>query len=921
MEYPLNETVKENEFMVLPGKSEIDVRVAEFIKNHKDDKIESSQSQNFWIDFFKIFGRSIRPDAQFERHMREDIAITPEPSKSMDLFWDNTLLIEQKGAESDVSAAVKQGFEYYYNILYHKKPRYVLGCNFKTFHLFEPTGKENWKFNIEDLPNQLGRFEFMRIGGNEPAGVETPVNLEATEQMGMIYDWLNENECDPNEIQIILVRLAYCFFADDTGLFRQKNVFHRWFGETDVTGKGAGLHLNRLFEMLNTKINDRPIIAKKEFVDFPYVNGGLFAERINSFDMDNTIRQKILKVSAFDWSAISPAIFGNLFQGLMNPKTRHDLGAHYTSKDNIMKVIYPLFLRKLWDEFDDIKSGSNKHEALGEFQERLSKLCFFDPACGSGNFLIVAYEQLRELELDILNEMWSKVPESERPSVTDMSKIKVENFYGIEIHPFAARIAQTSIWMMDHLMNKKLSAEFGHVYTRLPLTEIKNIHQGDALEMDWNKVLDSSRCSYIFGNPPFGGSKNIQPEQREQLQKIAEKYNMGGTMDYVSGWFVKAGEYVGDHTQVGFVATTGISQGEQVYQIWPTLFDLGFEIVFAYEGFKWNSEARKKAQVHVVIFGLSKKPRPGKRRIFRYEDNSLVSDGFDYINPYIIGSKKRLPMVKETSRQINGLRDMKMGSKPIDDGNFIFNTDEEKTEFLKSEPGAAKYIKPYVTAENYISGKTRWILSLHGANPNELAKCPEIQKRVELVRKYRQTSPDEGTRNLDPKFYHLNVIPTNPFLIIPLHTSSNRDYVPVGFLEPPNIPSNATMIIEDATHTLFGLITSKMHMLWLDLVGGKIRTDYRYSKGMVYNTFPVPDGWKDNEKLTQAANKVLAERKKHTSTLEDLYNPTLMPRTLHKAHEQLDKTVDGLYDKNGFKSDQERIEFLLGKYEEMINHA
>ena len=789
-------------FTLLPGKSEIDVRVLEFVKAHKNDYDEVGQSQNFWVDFFNIFGRTIRPDAQFERRMRDDVAKEPRPSERIDLFWENILLIEQKSAKVDIKEAVKEAFYYYNNILEDKQPRYVLGCNFKTFHLYEAGGSD-WKFDIEDLPKNLGLFEFMRIGAPVSTMVETPVNRKAAELMGKMYKKFKENNYDEDDLQLLLVRLAYCYFADDTGLFGEKGAFINWFrGVTDAPGKSAGPYLMQFFKILDKPVDKRQT-TEKEFASFPYVNGGLFSDDIDTPVFDADLRQFVIDCGRnFNWDSISPAIFGNLFQGVMGSDTRHDSGAHYTTKDNIMRVIWPLFLERYWKEFEMIKNGPSKKEALREFQERLGNLEFFDPACGSGNFLIVAYEQLRELEIDLLKERWGDVPEEDRKSVEKMSEIKVEQFHGIEIHPFAVKIAQTSLWMMDHLMNKKLAAEFGKVYANLPLPDIKNIHEGDALEMDWNKVVESSDCSYVFGNPPFIGSKPMSADQKEQTVRITGS----GQLDYVSNWFVKAGEYVNPRTPIGFVATNSITQGEQVGDLWSKLYELGLDIIFAYESFKWDSDAKEKAKVIVVVLGLSKDPEPGGKRIFSYDGKALIGKNHKYISPYIIGADVKLPIVHESSSSMNNLPEMKMGSKPIDGGNYIF-TDEEKDEFLKKEPKADKFIRRFIDANGYINGKQRWILALHGISPDILEKLPEIKKRYLAVKEYRQKSTAPTTRDLDPAEYHLNVLPKNKFIIIPRTSSKRRNYVPMGFLEPPSIPADATMIIPDTNDGLFGLLT------------------------------------------------------------------------------------------------------------------
>jgi len=572
----------------------------------------------------------------------------------------------------------------------------------------------------------------------------------------------------------------------------------------------------------------------------------------------------------------------------------------------------------LKEEFECIKSrrGNHRKKELEKFQDKLASLKFLDPACGSGNFLIISYREIRRLELEVIRELHDK--KTQRLDISGLSKVDVDQFYGIEINEFSSRIAETALWMIDHIMNIELSQDYGIFYARIPLKKHPNIINTDALEIDWNEILPASECSYILGNPPYGGAKVQSVKQRDQINSVEDIGKSGGTLDYVCAWFFKAGQYVNEKIQISFVATNSITQGEQVGQLWPILFDkYGLNINFAHTQFKWQSEARGKAAVIVVIIGLSKSNK-NKKRLFHYDAKKIIEENPKYISPYLIGSNEYLPIVKETPKLLNGLPKIVMGSKPIDDGHYIF-TDNEKSEFLVNEPAAESLFRPFVNGKEFLNNKSRWILKLHDVNPTELRNLPEIKKRMAAVKSFRLKSKSAGTRKLaeTPRRYHLNVIPTKPFLVVPATTSERREYIPMGHLNPPIIPSNAIMVVENASLGLFGLLISKMHMAWVRVVGGKLKKDLRYSAGMVYNTFPVPKTGYDS--LNQYAQKILDIRTNYDdSSLADLYDPDVMPSDLKKAHRSLDRAVEKLYRKKPFDSDHERIEYLLSKYKEML---
>ena len=634
-------------------------------------------------------------------------------------------------------------------------------------------------------------------------------------------------------------------------------------------------------------------------------------ESDKAYACDQEIRDALLKAAGFDWSKVSPSVFGSMFESVMDPSQRRESGSHYTTTENVLKVLEPLFLDDLWGEYYGI-IGSKLSKAviikkLGMLQRKLSNLKFMDPACGSGSFLITAYEEIRKLEYAILGKMYPSgvVEKSQNRSI-----VNVNQFYGIELNPFAAKITETAMWMVDHLENRKLGKLFDGEYDRLPLEEHPNIRIGDALEIDWNDVLPSADCNYIIGNPPFGGGSTSgnNPEQTKRITGV-------GKLDYVSNWFVKSAQYCNDECRIGLVATNSIVQGEQVSMLWPTILDKHrMSIIFGYSPFNWETDAKGGAKVHVVILGLSK---THSTRNFLYTGVGKRTE-CSYLSPYLRGFSKKVPLVAPSTKPLNGLGRMKLGSKPVDNGLYIF-TDEEKTQFLKEEPKAEHLLKPYITGKSFLHGGDRWILDLHDINNNELQKLKKVYERVNAVQKYRAGKTTVVSSKLadTPTKWQINVIPQDSFLLLPEVSSENRRYIPVGFRIPPAIPSNKVVIVENASTGVFGILSSKMHMAWVKLVAGRLKSDFSYSSGVVYNTFPLPDN--DLNAIQKYAEKVLEVREKHSDqSLAELYGGFMQPDLLD-AHKKLDRAVDRLYRKEPFNSDRERWEFLLDLYEKSVN--
>ena len=850
----------------------------------------------------------------------------------IDLFWPGVLIVEQKSEGRDLEVAYGQAGEYFDSLPERDRPRYILVSDFQSFELHDLDEGEQTSFALVDLPSHVEAFGFILGVQRRIFRDQDPVNVEASASMGRLHDALEASGYSGHDLEVFLVRTVFCLFADDTGIFEPRDLFLDLLEtRTREDGSDLGPALARLFQVLNTPVDQRQAKLDEDLARFPYVNGDLFAARLTIPDFDAAMRSALIDACRFDWAAISPAIFGALFQSVMDAAERRAQGAHYTTEKNILKVIGPLFLDDLRAEFNRLRARKDKRRRgeLTAFQKRLGGMKFFDPACGCGNFLIIAYRELRELEIDLIRELRrGRGDEAQRMlDATDLSQITVDQFYGIEIGEFPVRIAETALWMMDHIMNNRLSLAFGRSYVRIPLEGSPHILNADALETDWTALLPPEECSYVFGNPPFGGAKFQSEEKRAQVRRIAALGKSGGTLDYVTAWFIKAGEYVQTgRARIGFVATNSITQGEQVAQLWPLLLArTKLAIAFAHRTFAWGSDARGKAHVHVVIIGFDglKTVRVDKR-LFSYPDIKGEPEEtlHSALSPYLFdagGLADPHLTVREESRPINGMGKLIIGSKPIDGGHYIF-TAKERTAFLDMEPAAESFLRPYIGAREYLQGGARWILALHNAEPNALKRLPRVRERVAAVRRYREASKSKPTQKLaeTPTLYHVNVLPTAPFLVIPEVSSERREYVPIGWLEPPVIPSNKLRLLPDATLADFALLTSAMHMAWMRAVTGRMKSDYMYSVGVVYNTFPLPPGSSDRSKLEPLAQAVLDARAAHPdATLADLYDPDLMPPNLRRAHQAIDRTMDRLYRRTGFASERERVEHLFMLYEKM----
>lgn len=913
--------------------NEIRARAAAFAAEWADARYERGETQSFYNEFFEVFGVRRRQVATFE----EPVKKLGERQGFIDLFWKGVLLVEQKSAGRNLIRAKEQALDYFPGLKPYELPRYVLLSDFQTFELHDLESNEPpLAFPLADLSRHVDRFGFIVGVERRTFRDQDPANILASELMAKLHDALKDSGYVGHDLERYLVRLLFCLFADDTGIFPRDSFETLIRARTAEDGSDLGLWLAQLWEVLDCDRPNRQRALDEDLQQFDYINGQLFTERLPIASFNGAMRARLLEACAFGWDTISPAIFGSLFQAVMKPAERRRKGAHYTTERNILKVIQPLFLDDLRAEFERLKArrDTRRRVELEAFHGRLAALRFFDPACGCGNFLVITYRELRELEIALLVELRAyRIDEmTAELDVSTLSRLNVDQFYGIELEEFPARIAEVALWMTDHIANNRLSLAFGRAYARIPLRTAPHIAHGDALELDWSTVLAPADCAYVLGNPPFIGAKLQSDGQREQVRRVARLGGSGGTLDYVAAWFLKAGAYAAaPHAAVrgiGFVSTNSITQGEQVAQLWPLLFDrYGLEIAFAHRTFAWGSDARGVAHVHVVIVGLARREQePESKRLFSYDDinGDPTESRHPALTAYLFGAEtvanKHL-VVTEATSPLTPRPDITYGNMPNDGGHLIL-TENERVEALANEPDLADVIRTLLGAKDSIEGGSRYCLWLDGVSPERLRRSTFIRQRVSEVKSYRLKSVRVATRRqADTPALFAEIRHTGrPYILVPRHPSERRDYVPFGFYDGQPIAHDSCLFMPDATVETFGLLTSRMHMAWLSHIGGRIKSDFRYSIGVVYNTFPWPEvSASARKRVERLAQDVLDARANHVgATLADLYDPDLMPADLRRAHRTLDTAVDRLYRPASFGSDRERVEHLFGLYERMV---
>ena len=941
--------------------NEIKSRAMAFSRDWADAAGERQQSITFWTAFFDIFGISNKRVASFEHAVKKHGG----GQGYIDVFWPGQMLVEHKSRNvTALEAAYDQALSYFPGIAERDLPHTLVVCNFAQFRVIDLNTRRETTFALKDLHKHVRWFGFIAGYQAQDIQPQDPVNVKAAERMGKLHDALKASGYQGHALEVLLVRVLFCLFADDTAIFQSQSF--RAFVEERTTADGSDLgpRLAQLFQVLNTPEDARSKALDEQLRAFPYINGKLFAENLPIADFDTTTREALLDACALDWSAISPAIFGSLFQSIMDAQARRHLGAHYTSEENILKLIGPLFLDELRAEFAKVQGHRQK---LFDFHKKLRRLTFFDPACGCGNFLVISYRELRLLELEVLRAAAELTGHAGQRSVDVHSLIgvNVDQFYGIEIEEFPAQIAQVALWLVDHQMNLRVSEEFGQYFARIPLKTSPHIVHGNALTLAWDEVLPASQCSYVLGNPPFVGKKEQSAAQKADFEPVMHGIKGFGVLDFVAAWYVKAARYLrGEHsrllqnkelsaqdapapeadlaykntasphitTRAAFVSTNSITQGEQVGVLWGWLLAQGLHIQFAHRTFAWNNEARGKAAVHCVIIGFGLEDRPGKL-IYEYE--SLRGEPHAVpaanINPYLVDAPD--VVLERRSRPICKAPSLYEGITPLDNGLMCFN-DAAHQQFVAEEPASTPWFRKWLTGHDFINGNANWALWLADATPAQLKAMPRVMERLALVRNFRLSSSYSKKFAATPWLYRESSIPRT-YLLIPKTSSERRGFFPMGFVEDVVVTNSGLYVEADLFQ--FGVLTSTMHNAWVRAVCGRLKSDFRYSAAIVYNNFPWPFSALDSEKkvtpaqvqqaqaaIETAAQGVLDARAQFAgSSLADLYDPLTMPPALLKSHQRLDAAVDKAYQLAGgpkaYKNDAERVAFLFTLYQRITS--
>jgi hypothetical protein len=831
------------------------------------------------------------------------------------------MALEHKSRGEDLDEAIAQLLDYLPSLSAAEHPWLLIACDFATVKWQNLETADEGEFPLAALPDNLDLFYW--IAGydrpHERFESEEEANLLATSLLAAVHDRLKQQGYPDQDLREWLTRILFILFADDTGVW-DRALFHSYIAlHTKPDGSDLGSTIALIFQVLDTPREQRQTNLDDELQQLTFVNGDLFANRLSIPVCDKDTRDALLLASTFNWSLISPAIFGSLFQNVMEPAERRQLGAHYTTEENILRTIRPLFLDELERDF---ASASSKPK-LRRYLDRLADLNFFDPACGCGNFLVVAYREVRRLELEALR----RLRELERTSgqqlidVTLQLKVRVDQFHGIEIEEFPARIARTALYLADHLANREVSAEFGQHYVRFPIPAAPHIVIGNALRMDWKAVLSPDDCNYVFGNPPYAGKHLLTDDQRSDLQAAFRGVQQTGALDHVAAWFYIATDYVRANPGIlgAFVATNSVTQGEQVPVLWPLLHRKGLHITFAWRTFEWRSEASGRAHVHVVIIGFAHLEQPPIGFLYEeVEDGPPRATRVQSLNGYLIDAPEAYPSARGSP--LAGVPPVVYGSKPVDDGHLILSADEAD-EIRRKDPIAAAYIRPLYSAAEFLRGQDRYCLWLVDAEPHDVRRSPGLQRRLEGVRSYRTQSKKKQTQALaqTPGVFGEIRNPTGDFVFVPIHVSGNRRLIPMGFVSANEraIVHNSGAFIEDAGLALFGVLQSAMFTSWQATVGGRIKSDYRFNNKLVYNTFPfveLSNG--QRARIEAAVLEVLDVRSAHPdASLADLYDVLATPADLVAAHRDLDRAVDAAFSpRRKFTTDADRLVHLMERY-------
>jgi type I restriction-modification system DNA methylase subunit len=908
--------------------NEVRRRLQLFAKEHSSDRDEKQYAQQFMRDFYACFGLSKSSASMFEKKVLK----FGNKRGFIDSFIPGVLLVEQKTTGEDLYRAFEQAKDYALAITNEfEKPHYILVCDFQTFHLYNlhDLKKEPHVCTLAEISKRADWFMFLVDKRVIAYSEELPVNRKAVEQIAKLHDALLKANYTGKDLESFLTRLLFCLFADDTGIFGTDGQFKKLVAKTKEDGSDLGMAIAMLFQVLNTAHDKRQTNLDEALNAFEYVNGGLFNDQIAipSFDFD--LRTILVKCSELDWSGISPAIFGAMFQSVLEAgatdtahrrETRRELGAHYTSERNILKVIQPLFLDDLHKEFEQ---ASNKPK-LQALYDKLHTLKFFDPACGCGNFLVIAYRELRRIENDVIAKLYFKGEQGGLLDIKGHCKVSIEQFYGIEIDDAAVHIARVAMYITDHQLNLESGSRFGETRATVPLISTPHIQQGNALRTDWNNVIMADECDFIFGNPPFIG-KQFQTElQKEDLELIGREVKNYKLLDYVAGWYLKAVEYIKNTSiSVAFVSTNSITQGEQVAVLWSYLIHKGTNINFAHRTFKWSNEGMGVAAVHCVIVGFSLVNKD-KKSLFQYDkvdENTPILSIVNQINPYLINAPTVI--IDNRRTQITSFPEINYGSFALDDGNYTL-TEEEVSQLVRSNPIQKLAIREFIGAREFLHNEKRYAIWLKDLKPNQIANMPDILLRIKKVKEWRLASKRANTVALGstPSIFAEIRQPDVNYLALPTISSEKREYLPIAMLSNDVIASNQLYVIPSSDLTLLSILSSSFHNAWIRTVGGRLKSDYRYSSSVIYNNFVFPINLTDEniELLTNSANQILKARNHFiSSSLAQLYDPLTMPVELVKAHEANNKAVDRAYGYNGADDDASRVSFLFKRYEELTS--
>ncbi len=906
--------------------SEIRANAMRFAADWVDASSERAEAQTFWTDLFAVFGLKRKQVATFE----EKVKNLDGAYDRIDVFYAGVMIGEHKSEGEDLTKAASQAFDYAQSLIRDRReaesPQYIVVSDFRTIVVYDLDSADPAEpvasFKTAKLHENIKHLSFLSGYTTKPVDPEDPINIEAVEVLGRLHDALEKGGYKGHALERFLVRVLFCLFADDTAIFENEE-FKTLVKNSRPDGRDLGPLIAEFFSVLDQDKQARPANLADELRELPYVNGELFRENLGFARFDSAMRAALIECCDFNWSRISPAVFGSLFQSIMagedGARKRRQIGAHYTSERDIMKLVRSLFLDELKAELDACGTSAKKLQA---FQDKLASLRFLDPACGCGNFLVVTYRELRELELQVLLRLHGGKTDSARLLLDSLLKVDVDQMHGIEIEEWPARIAEVAMWLIDHQMNQKVGEAFGQPVRRLPLKKSAKIAHANALRIDWNEVLPAEQCSYVLGNPPFIGHYLQTAAQKQDQNRIWDGVHGAGVLDYVTCWYAVAAQYIRKTViRCAFVSTNSISQGEQPGILWPALFAKGLVIHFAHRTFQWMSEARGKAHVHVVIIGFGIGDRPGKL-IYDYEriDGDPVPVPAANISPYLVPGNNFA--LSNRTRPLCDVPPMTKGNSPTDGGHLIIE-EPDRDEFTKLNPAAKKFIRPLICAEEFLHNIPRWCLWLTDAAPRDILASPGVVKRLESVKAFRLASKKEPTRERasTPALFAEIRQPKSRYIVVPRHTSETREYIPFGYFEPECIVHDSCSALPSATPYHFGVLTSEMHMAWVRQVCGRLKSDFRYSNKLVYNNFPWPQDISDKQQaaVAAAAEHVLATRDTFKGqTLADLYDPLAMPKSLRDAHKDLDRAVDKCYRAQPFTSERQRVEYLFELYQRLI---